>query len=91
MLRGLVVVQGQAGAVPSRGQGRVGRDVQHAFLNSSSMHAPPRQRERQPAPCRPPAGANVILTTKGIDDVCLKYFVEAGAIACRRVPKDDLR
>lgn len=37
------------------------------------------------------AGANVILTTKGIDDVCLKYFVEAGAIACRRVPRDDLR
>lgn len=37
------------------------------------------------------AGANVILTTKGIDDMCLKYFVEAGAIACRRVPKDDLR
>ncbi|KAL4532137.1 hypothetical protein Ndes2437B_g02559 [Nannochloris sp. 'desiccata'] len=37
------------------------------------------------------AGANVILTTKGIDDTCLKYFVEAGAIACRRVPKDDLR
>ena len=36
-------------------------------------------------------GANLILTTKGIDDVCLKYFVEAGAIACRRVPKDDLR
>lgn len=37
------------------------------------------------------AGANVILTTKGIDDVCLKYFVEAGAIACRRVAKEDLR
>ena len=37
------------------------------------------------------AGANVILTTKGIDDMCLKYFVEAGAIACRRVPKDDMR
>lgn len=37
------------------------------------------------------AGANVILTTKGIDDMCLKYFVEAGAIACRRVPKEDLR
>ena len=36
-------------------------------------------------------GANVILTTKGIDDLCLKYLVEAGAIACRRVPKDDLR
>ena len=37
------------------------------------------------------AGANVVLTTKGIDDMSLKYFVEAGAIACRRVPKDDLR
>lgn len=37
------------------------------------------------------AGANVVLTTKGIDDMALKYFVEAGAIACRRVPKDDLR
>ena len=37
------------------------------------------------------AGANVILTTKGIDDTALKYFVEAGAIACRRVPKDDLK
>eukprot|EP00284_Hemiselmis_tepida_P009833 CAMPEP_0174926072 /NCGR_PEP_ID=MMETSP1355-20121228/9629_1 /TAXON_ID=464990 /ORGANISM="Hemiselmis tepida, Strain CCMP443" /LENGTH=547 /DNA_ID=CAMNT_0016172079 /DNA_START=41 /DNA_END=1684 /DNA_ORIENTATION=+ len=37
------------------------------------------------------AGANVILTTKGIDDMCLKYFVEAGAIACRRVKKDDMR
>eukprot|EP00192_Tetraselmis_astigmatica_P003815 CAMPEP_0117668732 /NCGR_PEP_ID=MMETSP0804-20121206/11720_1 /TAXON_ID=1074897 /ORGANISM="Tetraselmis astigmatica, Strain CCMP880" /LENGTH=547 /DNA_ID=CAMNT_0005476671 /DNA_START=221 /DNA_END=1864 /DNA_ORIENTATION=+ len=37
------------------------------------------------------AGANLILTTKGIDDMSLKYFVEAGTIACRRVPKDDLR
>ncbi|KAL6780796.1 CCT1 [Auxenochlorella protothecoides x Auxenochlorella symbiontica] len=37
------------------------------------------------------AGANVILTTKGIDDMSLKYFVEAGAIACRRVPKEDLK
>eukprot|EP00238_Polyblepharides_amylifera_P015602 CAMPEP_0196576024 /NCGR_PEP_ID=MMETSP1081-20130531/5389_1 /TAXON_ID=36882 /ORGANISM="Pyramimonas amylifera, Strain CCMP720" /LENGTH=499 /DNA_ID=CAMNT_0041894515 /DNA_START=12 /DNA_END=1511 /DNA_ORIENTATION=+ len=37
------------------------------------------------------AGANVILTTKGIDDMALKYFVEAGAIACRRVPKEDLK
>lgn len=37
------------------------------------------------------SGANVILTTKGIDDMSLKYFVEAGAIAARRVPKDDLR
>lgn len=37
------------------------------------------------------SGANVVLTTKGIDDLCLKYFVEAGAIAIRRVGKDDLR
>ncbi|CAA7398525.1 unnamed protein product [Spirodela intermedia] len=37
------------------------------------------------------AGANVVLTSKGIDDMSLKYFVEAGVIALRRVPKDDLR
>lgn len=28
-------------------------------------------------------GANVILTTGGIDDMCLKYFVDAGAMAVR--------
>lgn len=37
------------------------------------------------------AGANVVLTSKGIDDMALKYFVEAGAIAVRRVRKEDLR
>ncbi|KAF8327946.1 T-complex protein 1 [Cantharellus anzutake] len=37
------------------------------------------------------AGANVVLTTKGIDDLCLKEFVEAGAMAVRRCKKDDLR
>eukprot|EP00595_Chromulina_sp_UTEXLB2642_P003033 CAMPEP_0196761948 /NCGR_PEP_ID=MMETSP1095-20130614/1266_1 /TAXON_ID=96789 ORGANISM="Chromulina nebulosa, Strain UTEXLB2642" /NCGR_SAMPLE_ID=MMETSP1095 /ASSEMBLY_ACC=CAM_ASM_000446 /LENGTH=539 /DNA_ID=CAMNT_0042112085 /DNA_START=23 /DNA_END=1642 /DNA_ORIENTATION=- len=37
------------------------------------------------------SGANVILTTKGIDDLCLKYFVEVGAIAVRRVKKEDLQ
>ncbi|KAJ1401491.1 chaperonin Cpn60/TCP-1 family [Ochromonadaceae sp. CCMP2298] len=37
------------------------------------------------------AGAKVILTTKGIDDLCLKYFVEAGAMAIRRVKKEDLK
>ena len=37
------------------------------------------------------AGANVILTARGIDDLALKYFVEAGAIAIRRVDKSDLR
>jgi T-complex protein 1 subunit alpha len=36
-------------------------------------------------------GANVILTTKGIDDMCLKLFVEAGAMAVRRCKKDDLK
>lgn len=37
------------------------------------------------------AGAKVILTTKGIDDLCLKYFVEAGAMAVRRVKKEDMK
>ena len=37
------------------------------------------------------AGANVILTTKGIDDMALKYFVEAGTIAIRRVNMQDLK
>lgn len=37
------------------------------------------------------AGANVILTTKGIDDLCLKEFVEVGAMAVRRCKKEDLR
>ena len=36
-------------------------------------------------------GANVILTTKGIDDLCLKPFVEAGAMAVRRCKKEDLK
>ncbi|CAH1776073.1 unnamed protein product [Owenia fusiformis] len=37
------------------------------------------------------AGANVILTTGGIDDLCLKYFVEGGAMAVRRCKKVDLK
>ena len=37
------------------------------------------------------AGANVILTTKGIDDMCLKHFIEKGAMAVRRCKKEDLR
>jgi T-complex protein 1 subunit alpha len=37
------------------------------------------------------AGANVVLTTRGIDDNALKYFVEAGCIAVRRCNKTDLR
>ncbi|CAM9773121.1 unnamed protein product [Ectocarpus fasciculatus] len=37
------------------------------------------------------SGATVVLTTKGIDDLCLKYFVEAGAMAVRRVKKEDMR
>ncbi|KAK3174396.1 T-complex protein 1 subunit alpha [Lepraria neglecta] len=37
------------------------------------------------------AGANVVLTTKGIDDLCLKQFIEKGAMAVRRCKKEDLR
>ncbi|KAL2862763.1 chaperonin-containing T-complex alpha subunit TCP1 [Aspergillus lucknowensis] len=37
------------------------------------------------------SGANVIFTTKGIDDMVLKLFVETGAMAVRRCKKDDLR
>jgi T-complex protein 1 subunit alpha len=37
------------------------------------------------------AGATVVLCSKGIDDFALKYFVEAGVIAIRRVKKSDLR
>jgi T-complex protein 1 subunit alpha len=37
------------------------------------------------------AGANVILCTKGIDEFAIKYFVEAGAIAIRRISKQDLK
>ncbi|KAL9618709.1 MAG: hypothetical protein Q9160_006588 [Pyrenula sp. 1 TL-2023] len=37
------------------------------------------------------AGANVVFTTKGIDDLVLKLFVEKGAIAVRRCKKEDLR
>ena len=36
-------------------------------------------------------GTNVVLTTGGIDDLCLKYFVEAGAMAVRRCKKVDLK
>ncbi|PSK59300.1 T-complex protein 1 subunit alpha [Elsinoe australis] len=37
------------------------------------------------------SGANVVFTTKGIDDLCLKMFIEAGAIAVRRCKREDLR
>jgi hypothetical protein len=37
------------------------------------------------------AGANVVLVSGGIDDLCLKYFVEAGAMAIRRCKKQDLK
>lgn len=37
------------------------------------------------------SGANVVLCTGGIDDFALKYFVEAGVIALRRVSKGDMR
>jgi len=54
-----------------------------------------RQREmditREKIQCILKTGAKMILTTKGIDDLCLKYFVEAGAIAVRRVKKEDMK
>lgn len=37
------------------------------------------------------SGANVILTTKGIDDLVLKLFIEKGAMGVRRCKKEDLR
>lgn len=37
------------------------------------------------------AGANVIMTTKGIDDIAGKYMVEAKCMGLRRVSKQDLR
>lgn len=37
------------------------------------------------------SGANVVLCARGIDDFALKYFVERGVIAIRRVPKSDLK
>ena len=37
------------------------------------------------------SGANVVLTTKGIDDLVLKLFIERGAMAVRRCKKEDLR
>merc|ERR1719178_27134 len=37
------------------------------------------------------AGTNVLFTTKGIDDMAMKYLVEAGILAVRRVDKKDMR
>lgn len=37
------------------------------------------------------SGANVVLTTKGIDDMSMKMFIDSGAMAVRRCTKDDLR
>merc|ERR1712048_828869 len=37
------------------------------------------------------AGANVVFTTKGIDDMSMKYLVDAGVLAVRRVDKKDMR
>jgi len=37
------------------------------------------------------AGANVVLTSKGCDDIAMKYFVSRGCIAVRRVDRPKLR
>mmetsp|Transcript_7514 Transcript_7514/g.21448 ORF Transcript_7514/g.21448 Transcript_7514/m.21448 type:complete len:546 (-) Transcript_7514:75-1712(-) len=36
-------------------------------------------------------GTNVIFTTKGIDDFAMKYLVEAGVLAVRRVDNKDIK
>jgi T-complex protein 1 subunit alpha len=36
------------------------------------------------------AGANVIITTRGIDDLACQYLQGAGCIGLRRVPRGDL-
>lgn len=37
------------------------------------------------------AGTNVIYTTKGIDDMAMKYLTDAGVMAFRRVNKQDMK
>lgn len=37
------------------------------------------------------AGANVVFTTKGIDDMSLKYLVDGGVFGVRRVDKKDIK
>lgn len=37
------------------------------------------------------AGANVVFTTKGIDDFAQKYFVDKGVMGVRRVPFTDMK
>jgi len=34
--------------------------------------------------------ATVVFTTQGIDDACIKKFIDAKIIACKRCDKDDL-
>lgn len=36
-------------------------------------------------------GVNVVLCSGGIDELCLKYFVESGAMGVRRCKKADLK
>lgn len=54
-----------------------------------------RQKEmeitRERVQCLTRAGTNVVFTSKGIDDMCIKYLVDAGAIGVRRVDRKDLR
>ena len=37
------------------------------------------------------AGANVVMTTRAIDDLCQKYLVDAGVIGVRRCKRADLK
>ena len=60
----------------------------HLFVSHTAQLDKMRDRESDITKERILAnGANVILTIRGIDDLCLKYFVEAGAMAVRRCKK----
>eukprot|EP00392_Amoebophrya_sp_AT5.2_P008636 g8664.t1 len=37
------------------------------------------------------SGANVVMTTRGMDDMSIKYLVDAGALGIRRVEKGDMK
>ena len=35
-------------------------------------------------------GVNIMLTTKGADDLCMKYFVNAGVLCAQHCNREDL-
>merc|ERR1739847_252069 len=67
----------------------------HVLVNDPEQLAAIRQREADITKERIQkildSGANVILTTGGIDDMNLKYFVDKNYMAVRRVLKKDMK